>query len=225
MERSFDTGIEYIQSQLLAMAGHLENALAAAISAWKDRNPAKVQQVHAIEQKVNRAHLVVDAECVELIALEHPFATDLRRVIAIIRMNNDLERMVDLAVNIANNTEYYLKNPHTVSTDKLVTMATQVQVMVRGAIDAFVERSEPLAEGVFAVEKDVDRFKDEIFREMLALAQAKPALVEQVVNIILIARNLERIGDHATNIAEEVIYAVSGKDVRHPSLKSSDDKG
>ena len=221
MERHIDSGMDRLHTELLTMAGYVEKALECAISAWRDRNSKKIHEVYVIEEKVNQSHLTVDAQCVEILALQHPFATDLRRIISIIRMNTDLERMVDLAVNIANNTEYYLKTEPSYPLERLVEMADAVQKMVRAVLDAFVAGSEWDAQSVLDSEEKVDQYKAQIFTDVLSYVQKTPTVLEQGMDIILIARNLERIADHATNVAEEVIYAVSGKDIRHGAKKRS----
>src|SRR6478752_2652954 len=110
MHRSLDTGLSHLHEKLFTMAGYVEQALECATAAWRLRSEAKIREVYEIETKVNQAHIDVDAACVRLLALQQPLATDLRLIVAIIKINTDLERMVDLAVNIANNTEYYLKS-------------------------------------------------------------------------------------------------------------------
>jgi phosphate transport system protein len=164
---------------------------------------------------VNRAHVEVDARCLQLLALQQPMAADLRLVVASIKINSDLERMTDLAVNIANNTEFYLKLPTQIKTDDLSHMSDEVKVMVREVLDAFVRTDETLARQVLQRDDKVDALKRKIVEDCMTTMKAGTLDVEQGVNVIFIAKNLERIGDHATNIAEDVIYAISGEDIRH----------
>jgi len=215
MLRNLDIGLSQANRQLVAMAGLVEEAIIAATHAWRQRSTARIQEVYAIEQRVNQAHIEVDSECVKLLALQQPMATDLRQIISLIKINTDLERMVDLAVNIAQNTEYFLKSPPVISTEDLSDMSDEVRVMVREALDAFVQKDERLARSVLLRDDKVDQYKRKIFDDVLAAMRRDPACIEQGLNVILIAKNLERVGDHATNVGEDVIYMSSGKDVRH----------
>ena len=131
------------------------------------------------------------------------------------QINSDMERMVDQAVNIANNAEYYLKVPPLIQVADLSAMSDEVKWMVRNAIDAFVKSDEALAREVCLRDDKVDDYKDKIFHDILAQIKKDVTILEQGLNLILIARNLERIGDHATNIAEDVIFTISGVDIRH----------
>jgi phosphate transport system protein len=215
IHRHLDTGLSQLNEQLLTMAGHVEQAVDCATQAWRLRNLTKIQEVYAIEEKVNRAHLEVDARCLQLLALQQPMAADLRLVVASIKINNDLERMVDLAVNIAGNTEFYLKLPQQMNIEDLSQMSDEVKVMVREVLDAFVRVDEELARRVLARDDKVDSYKRKIVDDCLNLMKVDKLAIDQGVNVIFIAKNLERIGDHATNIAEDVIFSVSGEDVRH----------
>lgn len=215
MTRHMDIYLDELHELLAVMAGYVEQAIEASTAAWKQRNIARTKDVYVIEDKVNQAHKKVDAECVKLLALQQPMASDLRLIVAIIKVNTDLERMVDLAVNIANTTEYYLKNPPLVQTVDLVQMTDKVRFMVREALDALVRNNKELAADVLSRDDFVDALKKKIIDEMLDSMKADSAVIEQALNVILIAKNLERIGDHATNIAEDVIFTISGDDVRH----------
>ncbi len=197
------------------MAGLVEQAIECATQAWRQRSAAKIRDVYAIEMKVNQAHLEVDDACVKLLALQQPMAKDLRFIISIIKINTDLERMVDLAVNIANNCEYYLRTPPLFPIEDLNDMSDEVRVMVREALDAFVKLDEKLARGVLLRDDRVDAYKRKIFDDVLGFMKRDPGAVEQGLNVILIAKNLERVGDHATNVGEDVIFMSSGQDVRH----------
>src|SRR4051812_22830105 len=119
MQRNLDSGLSELNQVLLTMAGYVEKSLEAATAAWRTRDPKKIQEVYRIEEKVNQSHIEVDAACVKLLATQQPLATELRLVVSVIKINTDLERMVDLAVNIANNTEFYLKSSLEVATDDL----------------------------------------------------------------------------------------------------------
>jgi phosphate transport system protein len=197
------------------MAGYVEQSIENATDAWQQRKAAKILEVYAIEDRVNTAHMAVDDACFKLLALQHPLASDLRLIFAVIKINNDLERMVDLAVNIANNTEYYLKSPERMDMRELSDMSDEVRAMVRDVLNAFVTGDQNIAASVLERDDKVDAFKRKILEHVLDTMKRNPAVIEPGLNIILMAKNLERIGDHATNIAEDVIFTVSGQDVRH----------
>jgi phosphate transport system protein len=218
IHRNIDAGLSNLNQRLLTMAGYVEQGVEFATDGWRFRNLAKVQEVYGIEQKVNQAHLEVDAACVQLLALQQPMAADLRFIVSCIKINNDLERMVDLAVNIANNTEFYLQNPQAIHVEDLSQMSDEVRVMVREVLDAFVKTDERLARRVLSRDDRVDAYKRKIVEDCLSEMKRDPKNIEQGMNLIFIAKNLERIGDHATNIAEDVIFSVSGKDIRHSEV-------
>lgn len=215
MPRNFDTGLQSLKEELVTMAGLVEKALECATQALQKRDVAKLALVHEIEKKVNAAHMAVDESCLKLLALQQPMANDLRLIVAVIKINTDLERMGDQAVNIAHNSERYLKGPALKSLIDLPEMAEEARIMVREAIDAFVKKDDPLARVVLARDDKVDALKNKVFRDVLEHMKAEPVMIDQGLSLILIARNLERIGDHATNIAEDVIFVISAEDVRH----------
>jgi phosphate transport system protein len=215
MERHFDISLRSLKERLLAMAGFVEAAIEAATIGMQNRDQEKFEEVYELEKKINDAHLAVDAACVKLLALQQPFATDLRLIVAIIKINTDLERMGDQAVNIAHNAEIYLKAAPLKPLVDLPRMFDEVRLMVRAAFDAFVRRDEPTAREVLVRDDNVDELKRKIFDDVVDHMKKNPDKIDAGLALILIARNLERVGDHATNIAEDVIYAVSGDDIRH----------
>jgi phosphate transport system protein len=210
-----ETGLGELKEQLLGMAGNVERAIELATEALLEWNAAKFPLVFEFEKKINQAHLAVDDGCVKLLALHQPLAADLRLIVACLKINTDLERMGDQAVNISHNAERYLKAAPIKPLVDLPIMSHEVRVMVRESIDAFVRRSEAVARAVLVRDDRVDALKNKIFRDVLDHLKTSPGDIEQGLNLILIARNLERIGDHATNIAEDVIFAITGEDIRH----------
>jgi len=215
MPRNFDSGLQSLKEELVTMAGLVEKAIECATIALQKRDSHKLALVHEIEKKVNTAHKAVDESCLKLLALQQPMANDLRLIVAVIKINTDLERMGDQAVNIAHNSERYLKEPALKSLIDLPEMAEEARLMVREAIDAFVKKDAPLARVVLARDDKVDALKNKVFRDVLEIMKHEPAKIDPGLSLILIARNLERIGDHATNIAEDVIFVISAEDVRH----------
>ncbi|NBT59711.1 phosphate transport system regulatory protein PhoU [bacterium] len=219
MQRSLDTGLNGLKAQLIEMAGSLEEAVKYSTLAWKNRSREMIDKVNQIEEKVNQAHVDVDAACLKLLATQQPLASDLRFILSVVKMNTDLERMADQAVNIANNTEFYLKYAPYPDLVDLIRMSEIVRDLVKKAIDAFINSDSVLAQEVLDADDEVDQLKDRVFQSALQWMKSHASEAEQGLNVILIARNIERIGDHATNIAEDVIFTVSGKDVRHSSVR------
>jgi phosphate transport system protein len=215
MERHFDHSLRELKEQLVTMAGLVERAIENATLALQNGDSAQIQNVYEIEKKVNQAHIQVDGTCLKLLALQQPLAADLRLIVAIIKINTDLERMGDQAVNIAKNSERYLREKPRKPLLDLPVMFTEVRFMVGEALDSFVKNNKNLAQDVLDRDDKVDALKHKIFRDVLEHLKTDPSGIEQGLTLILIARNLERIGDHATNIAEDVIFAITGEDIRH----------
>jgi phosphate transport system protein len=219
MERHFEADFRSLKQRILIMGGAVEASIEEATRALQERKAERFSRVFELESTINLAHIEVDEACVNLLARQSPLAADLRFVVAVIKINTDLERMGDQAVNIAYNGRSYLEHPALKTLVNIPKMAEEVRLMTREALDAFVKQDRALAQDVLNRDDSVDRSKNEIFRELTKLMMSEPETVPQALNLILIARNLERIGDHATNIAEDVIFAVSGDDVRHGGFK------
>ncbi len=167
------------------------------------------------DEPINDLHIEVDDRCFKLLALHQPMAADLRAIVAAVKINTDLERVGDLAVNIAEAAKRYLQHPPVKPLIDIPRMADIAQAMLRDALDAFVRRDVALAEAVIAEDDTLDGLKTQIFRELLTYMLSDPTTIEPALDLILISRHLERIGDHATNVAEDVIFMVSARDVRH----------
>ena len=204
-----------LNKQLLTMAGYVEQAIDTATKAWRLRSDAKIQEVYSIEQKVNQAHIEVDDACVKLLALQQPMAADLRIIVSTIKINSDLERMTDLAVNIANNCEYFIKEQSVFDLTDLNAMADEVRVMVKEVLNSFVRMDQESARQVLRRDDEVDAFKRKIVTDAIAKMKTAPEAIVPGLSLILMAKNLERIGDHATNVAEDIIFMASGRDIRH----------
>lgn len=215
MDRHVDAELRNLKQLILSMGGHVENSIEYAINALTHRDSKIFQKVYEAEKAINRLQMEVDDACLKVFAKESPLASDLRFVIAVIKINTDLERMGDQAVNISHNGEAYLKEPPLKPLIDLPKMASEVQWMVRSSLDAFVRNDSKLAEDVLERDDVVDQYKNDIFNELKILMQQDGQSISRAMNLILIARNLERLADHATNIAEEVIFVISGLDVRH----------
>jgi phosphate transport system protein len=215
MQRHFEDDFQALAQELLKMGGHCERMIQASVKALLERDLAHSAQVMKWEEQVNTLHIQIDDQCMHLLALQNPVASDLRAVIAALKINNDLERIGDQACNITQNTVDLLKSSGLRLPEELARMTELAQSMVRIALDAYVKRDPGLAQHVLTLEEQVDSLKDQVFNAELAQMTQNSVAVPRGLDIILIARNLEKIGDHATNIAEDVIFMVKGKDIRH----------
>jgi phosphate transport system protein len=211
----FQEELEALQSRLLEMGGLAEERVRACIEALESRDLTLVAQVMAGDEPINRLHIEIDNRCFRLLALYQPMATDLRAIVSAVKINTDLERVGDLAVNIAEAAQRYIGQPPVKKLIDIPAMGTIAQTMLRDALDAYVRRDLELAHAVLNADDRLDALKTQVFRDLLTYMLKAPATVEPALDLILISRHLERIGDHATNIAEDVIFMVSAQDVRH----------
>ncbi len=218
MERHFDRDLEELKSRLLAMAGLAERAVHQAVHAVLDQDAALAERVLKEEEAINELQIEVDDRVTRLLALQQPMAVDLRFILAVSRINNDLERIGDQAVNIAQSAQRILRHPRVKPYVDLPRMSGLVEEMVRDSLNAVVQRNVELAKAVLTRDDQVDQLRDQIFRELLTYMMENSSVIFPAFELILVAKNLERIGDHATNIAEDVIYMVAGRDVRHHAL-------
>jgi phosphate transport system protein len=213
--RHFQEELESLQERLLAMGGLAEERVREAVQILSTRDPGMVDRVIVGDEPINDLHIEIDARCFKLLALHQPMAADLRAIVAAVKINTDLERVGDLAVNIAEAAKRYLQHAPVKPLIDIPRMGDIAQGMLRDALDAFVRRDVPLAEAVLADDDQLDGLKTQIFRELLTFMLSDPTTIEPALDLILISRHLERIGDHATNVAEDVIFMVSARDVRH----------
>jgi phosphate transport system protein len=220
--RHFQEELEALKGRLLAMGGLAEERVRESVRGVAERDPETLQAVLAGDEPINDLHIEVDSRCFKMLALHQPMAADLRVIVAAVKINTDLERVGDLAVNIAEAGKRYLQHPPVKPLIDIPRMAEIAQSMLRDALDAFVRRDVPLAEAVLARDDQLDALKTQIFRELLTYMLHNHATIEPSLDLILISRHLERVGDHATNIAEDVIFIVSARDVRHQSVEAAD---
>ena len=224
--RHFEEELEALQARLLEMGGLAEERVRAAVQGLVSRDVGLIERVLRGDEPVNQYHIEVDNRCFRLLALYHPMAVDLRTVVAAVKINTDLERVGDLAVNIAEAAKRYTTHPPVKKLIDIPQMGTLAQSMLRDALDAYVRRDVALAHQVLNEDDTLDALKTQVFRELLTYMLQNPATVEPALDLILISRHLERIGDHATNIAEDVIFMVSALDVRHhPPVAAGDKSG
>jgi phosphate transport system protein len=215
MERHFETEMQALKNRLLSMGAMVEERVHQAVLALMERNAATAEGIIAGDQEVNDLQIEVDDRCLKLLALQQPMASDLRLITAAMKINADLERIGDQAVNVAENSLKLMTAAPLKPIIDLPRMAEIAEGMTRDSLDAFVRKDAALARAVLARDDEVDQLKDHIFRVLLTYMMADPGTIERALSLILVSRNLERIADHATNIAEDAIYAVEGREVRH----------
>ena len=211
----FREELEALQSRLLEMGGLAEERVRAALHGLVQRDPAVINKVLAGDEPVNQLHIEVDNRCFRLLALHQPMATDLRAIVAAVKINTDLERVGDLAVNIAEAGKRYIGHAPVKQLIDIPQMGDIAQAMLRDALDAYVKQDSELATKVLNEDDRLDSLKAQVFRDLLTHMLQNQGTVEPSLDLILVSRHLERIGDHATNIAEDVIFMVSALDVRH----------
>jgi phosphate transport system protein len=218
MERHFVHDLEELKQRLLWMGSLAERAVHQAVQAVLDVEENLAVTVLEEENAINEMQLEIDDRVTRLLAQQQLVAVDLRFILAVSRINNDLERIGDQAVNIAQSALRILRHPQVKPYVDLPRMSEIAEGMVRDSLNALVRGDVDLARSVLARDDQVDLLRDQMFRELLTYMMENSAVVFPAFELILVAKNLERIGDHATNIAEDVIYIVVGRDVRHPAL-------
>ncbi len=214
MERHFEADLQALRERLLVMGGLAETMIHQSVQALVRREEPLVQQVLAHEEEMDLLCIEIDDRCFTLLALRQPMASDLRFLVAAIKINSDLERIGDQAVSIALRVRSLITQPAVKPLIDIPRMAQAAQEMVRQSLDAFVRRDPDLARTVIEADDQVDSLRDQVFRELLTYMMADAETIPRALALILVSRNLERIADHATNIAEDVIYIVRGEDVR-----------
>ena len=218
--RHFQEELQALQTRLLEMGGLAEDRVRLAVRALVERDAVLVEKVLVSDAASNQLHIEIDHRCFKLLALHQPMAVDLRAIVAAVKINTDLERVGDLAINIAEAVGRYLMHPPVKELIDIPRMAGIAQDMLRDALDAFVRRDLTLAQNVLDTDDALDTLKTMVFRELLDHMLRDPETIEPGLDLILVSRHLERIGDHATNVAEDVIFMVSAKDVRHHQEES-----
>lgn len=220
MVRQFEVELRELKNRILAMGGLVEQAIEKSTLLLGSRDQSGFSQLKSIERKINEENMMIDSICLEVLARLSPVAADLRLILAIIKINTDLERMGDQAMNIGYNVDHYLEDGGVDLKLNLPHMAGLVRKMVRDALDAFMKDDVTLAQKVLESDDEVDQFKNSVFQKMVTFMRTSPDQIGPALDMILVARNLERMADHATNIAEDVIFACTGEDVRHGTGKS-----
>jgi phosphate transport system protein len=211
----FQQSLDDLKERLLVMAGMAEQAIQRAIEAYRTRDISICDLVDHGEQAIDRFEREVDQMALDLLAMEQPMAIDLRFILAVIKINADLERVGDAASSISDRVRELQAFPVADLPVDIPRMASLAAGMVRKSLHAFIEADAELAESVLLMDDDVDRLNDSAFFALSSVMKSQPELTPQALNAMMIARSLERVADHATNVAEDVIFWVRGADVRH----------
>ncbi len=218
MERTIDSQLEDLKNLTVEMGGQVEKALQMVLHGIARRDLQQFLSVHKTEELINELQIKIDNACLEVLAKQGPVAKDLRFILSVIKINTDLERMGDQCVNIAYIGKDVLARPNHISFQDTEVMAATVKNMVKAALDSFVQMNSTMAKDVLVMDDEIDRLKNKVVIDSITRMKIQPDQVENLLDLILIARNLERLGDHSTNIAEDVIFALTGKDIRHQGV-------
>jgi len=213
--RHFSVELAELHELLLQMGSLVESSIRRSVQSLVDRDKELAKAVMRDEPRINQMQVEVDAKTTRLLALNQPVARDLRFLTATLKINTDLERMGDLAVNIAERAIALINRPPLKPQTDIPRMAALAQSMLLKSLDAFVRVDADLAQSILPSDDEVDALKDSVYEELVDFMQCDPATIPAAVDLIFVARNLERIADHATNISEDVIFLATGTDVRH----------
>jgi phosphate transport system protein len=215
MSKHLERDLENLQRDLLTLAASVEEAIHLAIHALRDRDTASAQRVIDGDTQIDQEENQVEEECLKILALHQPVAIDLRRIAAAMKINTDLERMGDLAEDIAERALTLARPPFIPIPATLQRMTDLTTTMVRQSLDAFVNLDANLARRVCRLDDEVDRYNKEMIEELMRTMERTPEMVPPGLSMFSAVRHLERIADHATNIAEDVVYLVEGEIIRH----------
>ena len=219
MSRHFDEGLAKLREGLTAMAGQVEWMLELTLRALLERSDALADQAMALDEGVDEQELKLDHLCIDLLALESPLAKDLRLVASTLKIIPELERIGDHCYNIARRSKLLNAAPPILANDALDRMGHACRNMVKEAVNAFVNGDASMARAVIAADDQVDQLYTRIYGELIRLMLADPLCIERASHLILVIKNWERIADQATNVAEEVLFILEGRNVKHPYLQ------
>ena len=217
MERQFDQELNALKENLLRMASLAEEAIAKSIKALVERDSILAQEIIDRDSEINLLEIEINNQCLKLLALKQPMAVDLRFITSAMKIISHLERIADQAVNISQRTLELIKQPLLKPLIDIPRMAELAQEMVRTSIDSLVNKDSLLAKRIGERDNLVDDLNDQIFRELLTYMIEDPRTIKRAIELILVGRHLERIADLATNISEEVVYILNGKNIKHPN--------
>lgn len=213
--KHLERDLEHLQRDILALSARVEETIDKSSRALRERRLDLAEEVLKGDDDIDRRDVQIEEECLKMLALHQPMAVDLRRIATVMKINTDLERIADLAANIAERATYLATQPDFPIPTKLERMVDLATMMVRSAIDSFVHLDARAARQVCKLDDEVDRYNRDIIEEMIKLMRERPELIPAVMHCFSASRHVERIADHATNIAEDVIYLVEGEIARH----------
>ena len=215
MKKHLERELEKLKKQILSLGAMVEERVRMAIRAFETRDRELAMKIIDADREIDKAEVEMEEDCLKVLALHQPFAVDLRFIIAVIKINNDLERVGDEAVNVAERVANIAKRPPVNVPFEYGVMAEKSEAMLKSSLDALVNLDADLAYKVCLLDDEVDDINRDIYDKVKAAIQKQPERIGYLINLLLISRHLERIADHATNIAEEVIYMVEGEISRH----------
>ena len=215
MHRHFDEELQALKNDLLDMGGRAEAVIQKSIEALKRRDPRLADEAIADDRAIDRLEIDIDERCVSLLALRQPMAVDLRFITAALKIGNDLERVGDHAVNIAGSAKRLASEPPLKPLVDIPRMADLAATMLREGLDAFVRRDSSTARELVKRDDEVDALNHQMFRELLSFMIEDPRTITRAMELILVARNLERVADLATNVAEEVVFIAEARIIKH----------
>jgi phosphate transport system protein len=217
--RHFAQELEDLNQALLQMGGMVESSIHCSVQALEERDERLARRIIEDEPRINTMEMEIDSRVTSLLALQQPVARDLRFLTSVLKINGDLERMGDLAVHISQRTISLIKRPPVRPLTDISKMATLAEDMLHKSLDAFVKQDADLAESVLPADREVDELRDKVLAELIHMMQTEPDSVPSALDLLFVARHLERTADHSTNIAEDVIFLVRGDDVRHHAMR------
>jgi phosphate transport system protein len=224
-DKGYDAELAQLRDKLLDMGGRVEAALSGAIRSFVERDSALAEKVKAHDRDINRIEIEIDDMCRRMLALRQPTASDLRFITTALKIVTDLERMGDLAVNVAERAVDLAQSPPVRPFHDLTTLADLCEAQLKKALDAFVERDVRKAEQVIQGDDLLDALYQKLFNEILTYMMEDSRVIRRATAVMFTAKQLERFGDHATNVAEMVVYMVRGTDVRHPGSRETEGSG
>jgi len=222
MARHLQREIENLKKRILALGAQVEQSVREAMRALEESNAKLAQHVIEKDAEIDVVEVEIEEECLKILALHQPVAIDLRFIIAVLKINNDLERIGDLAVNIAERSAFLANQPEIPVHLDFTLMAQTTQIMLKDSLDALVNLRTELAHDVCLKDNQVDAAHRDMYRKIQNAILENPQHIESLINLLSASRHLERIADHATNIAEDVIYMIAGEIVRHQPEKFPD---
>jgi phosphate transport system protein len=215
MDRHFDEELQNVKKALLEIAAMVEDSIVRSLDAMKRKNTKAAEKVLEIDHEIDKREMAIEEQCIELIARHQPVGADLRFLVGVIKINNDLERMGDHAVNIATQVAYLIDKPRIKNVTNIWSMAREVKEMLKLSVESFMNSDVEKAQEICARDNIVDEMRDEIVRILLTHMLEDPEKIGAAIPLLLVAKNLERIADLSTNICEDVIYIAQARVIKH----------